>query len=187
MIRAVIDSCIIFGIPLCDTLLRSAEANLYQIILSHKIVEDATRNMVRKGRLKPEKETYYQQQIQKAFPDNFFAPPPELTASMTNAETDRHVVATAIISEAHYIVTFNLKDFPKQSLDNYSITAIHPDDFLVLLCDTCGIDRLKQIIDQQSNALQNPHISPESLLNKLALQHCHCFCSILRPDLFSSN
>ncbi len=59
MIRAVIDSCIIFGMPLCDTLLRAAEANLYQIVLSQKIVADATRNMVLKGRLKLEKEAYY--------------------------------------------------------------------------------------------------------------------------------
>ena len=52
MIAAVIDSCVIFGMPLCDTLLRAAEQNLYQIVLSQKILEDATRNMVIKGRLK---------------------------------------------------------------------------------------------------------------------------------------
>lgn len=77
MITAVIDSCVIFGMPLCDTLLRAAEANLYQIVLSQKIVEDATRNMVLKGRLKLEKEAYYQQQIQSAFSDNFFDAPSE--------------------------------------------------------------------------------------------------------------
>jgi hypothetical protein len=32
--KAVIDSCVIFGMPLYDTLLRAAEANLYQIVLS---------------------------------------------------------------------------------------------------------------------------------------------------------
>ena len=31
MIVAVIDSCIIFGMPLCDTLLRAAEQNLDRI------------------------------------------------------------------------------------------------------------------------------------------------------------
>jgi hypothetical protein len=65
MIKAVIDSCIIFGMPLCDTLLRAAEANLYQIALSQKIVTDATRNMVLKGRLKPEKEALDKLAIQK--------------------------------------------------------------------------------------------------------------------------
>jgi predicted nucleic acid-binding protein len=173
--KAVIDSCVIFGMPLCDTLLRAAEANLYQIVLSQKILEDATRNMVFKGRLKPEKEGYYQQQIQAAFLDNFFEAPPELTSAMTNAETDRHVAATAIISQAPYIVTFNLKDFPRKSLETYNIAAIHPDQFLILLCDEWGNERLDQIICQQSNALKNPQISPEALLDKLALQKCHRF------------
>ena len=118
MIAVVIDSCIIFGMPLCDTLLRAAEQNLYRIILSQKILEDATRNMVIKGKLKPNREQYYQQQILNAFPDCFVEAPPNLTESMTNTTSDRHVVATAIASNASYIVTFNLKDFPQTSLAN---------------------------------------------------------------------
>ena len=73
--------------PLCDTILRAAEQNLYRIVLSQKILENATRNMVRrpraretrlgtrltrrviKGRLKPDREQYYQQQILNAFGD----------------------------------------------------------------------------------------------------------------------
>jgi predicted nucleic acid-binding protein len=175
MITAVIDSCVIFGMPLCDTLLRAAEQNLYQIVLSQKILEDATRNMVIKGRLKPDKEGYYQQQITNAFPDCFVEALPELTESMTNSMSDRHVAATAIASNASYIVTFNLKDFPKTSLANYDLDAIHPDRFLELLCDRWGEERLYQLICQQSNALQNPPISPELLLNKLARQQCDRF------------
>lgn len=129
MIVAVIDSCIIFGMPLCDTLLRAAEQNLYQIVLSRKILEDATRNMVIKGRLKPEREKYYQQQILNAFPDCFVEAPPKLTESMTNTKSDHHVTATAITSNATYIVTFNLKDFPNTSLVKYDLEAIHPEQF----------------------------------------------------------
>lgn len=175
MITAVIDSCIIFGMPLCDTLLRAAEQKLYRIVLSQKILEDATRNMVIKGRLKPEREDYYQQQIINAFPDCFVEAPPSLIESMTNAMSDRHVAATAIASNASYIVTFNLKDFPKTSFANYDVDAIHPDRFLELLCDRWGNERLYQLICQQSNALQNPPISPKLLLNKLARQQCDRF------------
>jgi hypothetical protein len=49
LFKRVVDSCVIFGMPLCDTLLRAAEQNLYRIVLSQKILEDATRNMVIKG------------------------------------------------------------------------------------------------------------------------------------------
>ena len=161
--------------PLCDTLLRAAEQKLYRIVLSRKILEDATRNMVIKGRLKPDREEYYQQQIINAFPDCFVEAPVELTKSMTNAMSDRHVAATAIASNASYIVTFNLKDFPKTSLANYDLDAVHPDRFLELLCDRWGNERLYQLICQQSNALQNPPISAELLLNKLARQQCDRF------------
>jgi predicted nucleic acid-binding protein len=179
MITAVIDSCIIFGMPLCDTLLRAAEQQLYRIVLSQKILEDATRNMVIKGRLKPDKEEYYQQQIINTFPDCFVEAPSSLTESMTNAISDRHVAATAIASNASYIVTFNLKDFPKTALVNYNIQAIHPNHFLEILCDQWGNERLYQLICQQSNALRNPPISPELLLNKLARQQCDRFRSRL--------
>jgi hypothetical protein len=77
--------------------------------------------MVIKGRLKPEKESYYQQQIQNAFPDNFFESPPEITLAMTNAETDRHVAATAIISQTQYIVTFNLKEYTPTTAVKYRL------------------------------------------------------------------
>ena len=175
MIVAVIDSCIIFGMPLCDTILRAAEQNLYRIVLSQKILEDATRNMVIKGRLKPDREQYYQQQILNAFADRIVEAPQNLTELMTNAMSDRHVTATAIASNANYIVTFNLKDFPSTSLVKYDLEAIHPDRFLELLCDRWGDERLYRLICQQSNALQNPPISPELLLNKLARQQCDRF------------
>jgi hypothetical protein len=97
--------------------------------------------MVIKGRLKPDREEYYQQQIINAFPDCFVEAPLNLVESMTNAMSDRHVAATAIVSNASYIVTFNLKDFPKTSLANYDLDAIHPDRFLELLCDRWGDEK----------------------------------------------
>ncbi len=72
----------------------------------------------------------------------FVEAPPNLTESMTNATSDRHVTATAIASNASYIVTFNLKDFPSTSLIKYDLKAIHPDQFLELLCDRWGEERL---------------------------------------------
>ena len=114
-----------------------------------------------------------------SIPDCFVEAPPNLTKSMINAKSDRHVVATAIVGNASYIVTFNLKDFPSTSLVKYNLEAIHPDRFLELLCDRWGDERLYRLICQQSNALQNPPIPPELLLNKLARQQCDRFRSRL--------
>nr|WP_202802898.1 hypothetical protein [Singulisphaera acidiphila] len=48
---------------------------------------------------------------------------------------DRHVLAAAIQCGAGVIVTFNLKDFPSESLDPYGVEARHPDEFIADLLD----------------------------------------------------
>ena len=49
---------------------------------------------------------------------------------------DRHVVATAIAAHADAIVTFNVKDFAADHLqERLQIEVIHPDDFIMDLID----------------------------------------------------
>ena len=48
---------------------------------------------------------------------------------------DRHVVAAAIVANVDVIVTFNLRDFPRDKLKKYGIEAQHPDDFIGQLFD----------------------------------------------------
>jgi len=50
---------------------------------------------------------------------------------------DRHILAAAIVCRASCIVTFNLTDFPQETLRPFSLHAVHPDDFLL---DTESID-----------------------------------------------
>lgn len=40
---------------------------------------------------------------------------------------DRHVLAAAIHSAAQEIITFNIRDFPQETLANYGVSAVHPD------------------------------------------------------------
>jgi predicted nucleic acid-binding protein len=43
---------------------------------------------------------------------------------------DAHVIAAAIRSNSDAIVTYNIRDFPHEVLNEYCIEAIHPDDFI---------------------------------------------------------
>ena len=44
-------------------------------------------------------------------------------------EEDRHVLAAAIKTNANIIVTNNIKDFPKDYLQSFSLRAITADNF----------------------------------------------------------
>lgn len=50
-LSVILDSCVIYPMPLCDTLLRAAEAELYQVYFSQEILDGATRNLIKNGRM----------------------------------------------------------------------------------------------------------------------------------------
>jgi hypothetical protein len=54
----------------------------------------------------------------------------KLIDSMTNHKKDRHVLAAAVIAEADVVVTKNVKDFPKESVERYNIEVQPPDQFV---------------------------------------------------------
>ena len=82
---------------------------------------------------------------------------------------DRHVLAAAIRSGADVIVTFNLKDFPPESLYPYRIEAQHPGEFLTHLIDLAPWT-ICEIVRQQREDLCNPPVSAEELLRTLEKQ-----------------
>jgi len=43
----VLDACVIIPMPLCDTLLRMIEANLFRFHISEQILEESTRNLAK--------------------------------------------------------------------------------------------------------------------------------------------
>lgn len=67
------------------------------------------------------------------FPDSIVTQYKALIKNLTLPDQDdRHVLAVAIKSGATYIITKNLKHFPKKFLPE-NIEALSPDDFLVIL------------------------------------------------------
>jgi hypothetical protein len=60
-LSVIVDSCVIFPMPLCDTLLRAAETELYIVHFSQEILDGATRNLVKKGKMTEVKAARYQE------------------------------------------------------------------------------------------------------------------------------
>ncbi len=173
--------------PLCDTLLRAAEAELYQVHFSQEILDGATRNLVKKGRMTDDKAARFQQMLKTHFPEAMVEVPPELVAVMSNEPGDRHVVAAAIMAKAEVIVTANLKHFPAEALIPWGIEAWHPDDFLVHL-DESSPEKMIQVIRQQSEDLQNPPLNVAELLDNLETNNrLPKFASNIRVREFRGN
>lgn len=76
---------------------------------------------------------------------------------------DRHVLAAAIRSNSDAIVTFNLKDFPQETLDKYAIETIHPDDFVYYQIDLSA-GKSCNAIRQQRESLKKPPKTKEEFL-----------------------
>ncbi|MBZ8182236.1 PIN domain-containing protein [Oscillatoria salina] len=165
----VLDSCVIFPLYLRDTLFRAAEVGLYQAMWSEEILDGATRNLVNQGRMTIEKAARFKAVLKEAFPEAIAEVPDDLIVQMTNDPRDRHVVATAVVTDAKIIVTFNLKDFPVDALAPWGIQALHPDVFLNRLYEDAP-EIVADLIQQQAEDLQNPPLTIEDLLTRLKLQ-----------------
>ena len=82
---------------------------------------------------------------------------------------DRHVLAAAIRAGAAVIVTFNLKDFPPETLARFDIEAQHPDDFVVSLLDQAP-GMVCAAFKRQRESLRSPPKTAQELLATLESQ-----------------
>ena len=166
----VLDACVLVQMPLGDTLLRIAEAELYRLHLSQEILDETTNNLVKKNKMNEEQAVRYQQQIKQCFPESMVEKYELLIPSMTNEPKDRHVLAAAVKSKANIIVTFNLKDFPSESLQPWGIKAQHPDEFLLELFSDFGMNIAVEIVRQQAADLKKPSMTIRKLIELLSKQ-----------------
>lgn len=120
--------------------------------------------------------------MRRAFPDATVSGFEDLIETMTNDPKDRHALAAGIRANCEVLVTFDLKDFPDESVAAYDIEIVHPDKFLLDQLDlypgpTVGV--LRQLIDDYSS----PTLEMEDLLVRLADAGVPDFASAVRRYL----
>jgi hypothetical protein len=106
--------------------------------------------------------------MERAVPDGLVSGYETLIPALTLPDPDdRHVLAAAIRCGASAIVTFNEKDFPKDSLDEFGIHTRHPDDFIL---DVDGINSGTLIEAARADLAHyvNPTLTPEEYIAKLS-------------------
>ncbi|MBV4359971.1 PIN domain-containing protein [Parasegetibacter sp. MAH-26] len=81
-------------------------------------------------------------------------------------ENDRHVLAAAIQGNATFIITNNLKDFPKSKLEEHNIEAISPDVFILRLIEA-DKQAVLEAFDKLIESLKDPPRTKIQMLDTL--------------------
>jgi len=168
-LTAVLDASVLYPLPLRDTLLRIAVADLYSPLWSERILHEATRNLIADGRSNESQAQRLIDSMQDTF-DAATVPATEverLEPEMDNEPKDRHVLAAAVAGAAEAVVTLNLRDFPRSVCEPLSIEAIHPDEFLLRLhrLDPAAV---QAALVRQAAALTRPPLTVFDVLDRLA-------------------
>lgn len=166
----VLDTSVLYPLPLRDTLLRIAEAELYDPYWSERILDEVVRNLVADGRATQDQARRLTAAMTAAF--GGAAVPQDavdrLEPTMTNDEKDRHVLAAAVACNAQAVVTLNLGDFPVEACEPFAIEPLHPDVFLLDLY-SLDPDEVHSAVERQAAVLRRPPMRLDELLECLAV------------------
>jgi len=166
-----LDACVLFPPALCDVLLRLAEhPRLYRPVFSDDILAEVRRcQMTRFKKPYTEQQAdHWRSEVLNAFPDALVTNYQQIIPILGNHEKDRHVLAAAIKGQAQHIVTANLKDFRTEHLQDWDITAIHPQSYLLTLFEHSPervTDCLRKIARDRSK--KGHEVSAEQVLTNL--------------------
>jgi predicted nucleic acid-binding protein len=179
--KAILDANVLLPAVLRDTLLRAADADLYEPYWSAAILDEVRRNLVADLSIPDDQASRLIAVLRRKFPRADVVDYEHLIDSLTNHPSDRHVLAAAIIGGARTIVTNNLRHFTIDALLLHGISPQSPDDFLVDLLDA-GPVQMHQIIREQAEDLRRPRMSVDDVVGRLA-KHAPTFAEQLRRQM----
>jgi predicted nucleic acid-binding protein len=158
--KCVLDTNVIYPIEIRDLLFWFAYYDMYTPKWSKHIFDEWQSVMERKGVSKKEA----LKRVEKAnlaFPDAMVLNYSGLINGLELPDiNDCHVLAAAIKCNANVIVTNNLKDFPKDYLASFSLTAKTADDFLTDIIDlnpNQAINAFKEMVLNRRNPELNEY------------------------------
>lgn len=167
----IYDACVLYPAPLRDFLMHLALTDLYRARWTDMIHDEWTRNLLKQRQdLKPTDLDRTRSLMNANVRDSLVTGFEHLIPSVELPDVDdRHVVAAAIHGGANMIVTFNLKDFPREQLSRHNLTAQHPDDFIFDLLDLHPA-RVCEAAAKHRRSLRNPPKTADEYLDTLLRQ-----------------
>lgn len=182
---AFLDTCVLFGASLNDTVLRIAEQGAFRPHWSAEVLEELRRNLLALPTVSDRGANRRLQAMQDAFPEASVDGYGPLVSSMTCHPKDRHVLAAAVYSGCQVLVTFNTSDFPESCVADHSVAVVHPDAFLLDQLDLYPGAVGRALLRQVREAAR-PHLTLDLLMGQLARSGVPRFAAeVLRHELAS--
>lgn len=165
-LRVLYDANVLYPNTLRDILIRLAQADLARARWTDRILDEVERAIGRTlPDIEPAKLAKLRARMNASLRDCLVEGyEPLIDRLKLPDEDDRHVLAAAIACRADVIVTFNLSDFPEDTLAEWGIEAWSPDDFLLDLIDL-DPKRVWGCLQRIADSRRNP---PETIDDVLA-------------------
>lgn len=170
-ITAILDACVLYPQGLRSLLMYLALTDIFRARWTELIHEEWMRNVQKDCPWMTRERVERIRDLMNAHVlDGIVTNVEDLIPGLTLPDPDdRHVLAAAIRGGADMIVSFNLADFPQETLAKYDLEAVHPDEFIdrlldldfVSVCDAARRDRER---------LKNPPKSVDEYLADLERQ-----------------
>lgn len=122
--------------------------------------------------------------MQTAFPTSEVSGYESLVDAMTCDAKDRHVLAAAVAGGSEVLVTFNVGDFPRSSVEAHGISVVTPDSFLLDQLDLHPARVGRALVRQVAEATRPPLMIGQ-LLGRLARAGVPAFAEEARRHEFA--
>lgn len=182
---AFLDTSVLVPLPLADTLLRLAEAELFRPLWSDAVLAELRDVLVNvHPRMAAGAADRRIGHMTSSFSEACVTGWEALEAGLDLPDPDdRHVLAAALIGRADVIVTANLKHFPDQVLEPLGMTAQGADEFLLNQLDL-EPDVAIAALHGQAAALVKPIMAVQDLLERLRLGGAPAFAAEASKQLW---
>ncbi len=179
---ALLDADCLHKLYLRGLLIWLASYRLYRPRWTAEILDETIRSIVRRFPSDHVKIDSHIRSMADRFPEADIVGYQHLVGSLDCPDPeDEHVLAAAITGRVGALVTFNIKDFPKNTKELYGIDLIHPDSFLLdLVANNTGA-----FLDATSKwyaGYKSPVLSVQDLAEAMRELGCPNFATFLLSE-----
>jgi hypothetical protein len=178
----VLDACVLYPFHLRNVLVQAAVDRLFEARWTDEIHDEWIRNLTASTpSVTMERLIITRQLMNDVLPAATVRGYERYVAQINLPDpTDRHVVAAGIAASAAVILTWNLRDFPDEALEQYHLGARSPDAFLTELYDKAP----ELVVGSLANARRNlsrSRVSGSQFVTLLAGQKLVELADRIRP------